>query len=109
LVLPVDLEVSDKANLEVQLETDLNYSREIAGHYLRLMPSVALEYDFTKKLGLITEGVMQWDTQQRRWEASMNFAPLFKLTDNLQLDIGTHLALNRLSDYEYFAGFTFRR
>jgi hypothetical protein len=109
LVLPVDFELSDKANLEVQLETDLNYDREQAHHYLRLMPSVALEYDFTKKLGLITEGVTQWNTQERRWEASVNLAPILKLTDNIQLDAGTHLALSRLSDHEYFVGVTLRR
>jgi hypothetical protein len=109
LVLPVDVELSDKANLEAQLETDLNYDREQDKHYVRLMPSVALEYDFTKKLGLITEAVTQWNTEQRRWQASVNIAPIFKLTDNLQLDFGTHLALNRLSDHEYFLGLTVRR
>ena len=30
-------------------------------------------------------------------------------TENLQLDAGIHLALNRLSDQEYFVGFTLRR
>ena len=30
-------------------------------------------------------------------------------TENLQLDAGTHLALNRLSDQGYFVGFTLRR
>jgi hypothetical protein len=109
LVLPVDVEVSDKANVEVQLETDLNYDREQARRFVRLMPSVALEYDFTEKLGLITEAVAQWNTQQRRWQASFNIAPIVKVTENLQLDAGTHLALNRLSDHEYFVGFTLRR
>ena len=73
------------------------------------MPSLALEYDFTDKLGLITEAVAQWNTQQRRWQASLNIAPVIKVTENLQLDAGTHLALNRLSDQEYFVGFTLRR
>ena len=109
LVLPLDVELSDKANIEAQLQTDLNYDREEARRFVGFMPSLALEYDFTDKLGLITEAVAQWNTQQRRWQASLNIAPVIKVTENLQLDAGTHLALNRLSDQEYFVGFTLRR
>lgn len=109
LVLPVDIELSDNLNFEAQLETDLNYDRETDRRYVRLMPSTALEYDFTDKLGIVAEAVAQWNTQQRRWQASFNIAPIFKVTENLQLDAGTHLALNRLSDHEYFIGFTLRR
>ena len=109
IVLPIDIELSDDINLEAQLETDLNYDREQAKRFVRLMPSAALEWDFSKKVGIVVEGVTQWNTEQRRWQASTNIAPIFKVTDNLQLDLGTHLALNRLSDHEYFVGFTFRR
>jgi hypothetical protein len=109
VVLPLDVELSDKANLEAQLETDLNYDRESGQRFVRFMPSTALEYDFTEKFGLVTEAVAQWNTEQRRWLASTNIAPIFKVTPNLQLDLGTHLALNRLTDHEYFVGVTFRR
>lgn len=109
VVLPLDVELSDQANLEAQFGTELNYDRETGQRYVRFMPSTALEYDFTEKLGLVTEAVAMWNTEQRRWLASANIAPIFKLTPNLQLDLGTHLALNRLSDHEYFVGVTFRR
>ncbi|GAA3991828.1 transporter [Hymenobacter antarcticus] len=109
LVLPVDVELSDKLNLEAQLQSEVAYDREQDQRYLNMVPSVALEYDFTRKLGLITEAVAQWNTQQRRWQSSVNVAPIIKLNDNLQLDFGTHLALNRISDREYFVGFTVRR
>ena len=109
LVLPIDVELSDKLNLEAQLASEVNYDREQDRRRLKMTPSVALEYDFTRKLGLITEAVAQWNTQQRRWQASVNVAPIIKVNDNLQLDFGTHLALNRLSDREYFVGFTVRR
>ncbi|MDB5267748.1 MAG: hypothetical protein JWP58_788 [Hymenobacter sp.] len=109
VVLPIDVELSDQINLEAQLETDLNYDREQATRYLGLMPSAALEWDFAKKVGVVIEGVTQWNTEQRRWQASTNIAPIFKVTDNFQLDFGTHIALNRLSDHQYFVGFTLRR
>lgn len=109
LIVPVDIELSDNSNLEAQLATGLNYDREQARRYLQLVPSVALEYDFTEKTGLIAETVAQWDAQQRRWQPSFNLAPILKLTENLQLDAGISLALNRLTDQQYFAGFTLRR
>ena len=109
VVLPLDLELSEHANLEAQIQTDLNYDREQNRRFVRFMPSTALEYDFTDKVGLVTEAVASWNTEQRRWLASANIAPIFKVTPNLQLDLGTHLALNRLSDHEYFVGLTFRR
>ena len=109
VVVPTDVELSEKANLEAQLETDLSYDREENRRFVRLMPSVALEYDFTEKFGVVSEAVAQWNTQQRRWQASLNVAPIFKVTENLQLDAGTHLALKGLSDHEYFVGFTVRR
>ncbi|WP_125932610.1 transporter [Hymenobacter glacialis] len=109
LVLPLNVALSDKVSLEAQLQTDLSYDREEARRFVGFIPSLALGYDFTEKLGLITEAVAQWNTQQRRWQTSFNIAPLIKVTENLQLDAGTHLALDRLSDREYFVGFTLRR
>ena len=74
-----------------------------------MVPSLAFEYDINKHFGLLAEGVAQWNTAQRRWQPSVNVAPLIKVNANFQLDFGTHLALNRLSDHEYFVGLTLRR
>jgi Putative MetA-pathway of phenol degradation len=109
LLLPLDLELSEQANLEGQLATRLAYDRETATRYWLLSPSTALEYDFTDHLGLVTEAVAQWDSAQRRWLASVNVAPIFKISPNVQLDFGAHFALNQRSDQEYFVGFTLRR
>ena len=109
VVLPTDIELTDDLNLEAQVEAELDYDRETAQRYLTMMPSVAFEYDFAKRLGIIAEGVAQWNTEQRRWQSSVNLAPIVKVNSNLQLDFGTHLALNRISDHEYFVGLTLRR
>ena len=109
LVLPMNLAVGAKYNLDVQLETDLNYDPEQAQRYVRIMPSVALDREFSKKLGLLVEGVFPWDTQARRWRAQLNIAPIVNVTENLQLDTGIHLALNGRTEQEYFVGFTVRR
>ena len=109
MVLPVDIELTDNLNLEAQVEAELDYDREATQRYVLMVPSLAFEYDFNKHLGLLAEGVAQWNTAQRRWQPSVNVAPLIKVNPNFQLDFGTHLALNRLSDHEYFVGMTLRR
>ena len=50
-----------------------------------------------------------WNTRPRRWQASVNVAPLFKLTYNLQPDTGVHLPVSRRADHEFFVGFALRR
>ncbi|GAA4037495.1 hypothetical protein GCM10022409_23200 [Hymenobacter glaciei] len=109
VVLPIDVELSDDLNFEAQVEAEVDYDRESAQHYLNAVPSIALEYDFAKHFGLLAEGVAQWNTEQRRWQSSVNLAPIIKVSSNVQLDLGTHLALNRISDHEYFVGITLRR
>ena len=109
VVLPIDVELSDDLNLEAQVEAELDYDRESAQRYVNMVPSVALEYDFARRLGVLVEGVAQWNTEQRRWLSSVNLAPIIKVNPNVQFDFGTHLALNRLSDHEYFVGVTLRR
>ena len=109
LVLLIDVELSDKLNLEAQLASKVNYDREQDRRHLKMTPPVALEYDFTRKPGLITEAVAWWNTQQRRWQTTVNVAPIIKVNDNLRLDFGTYLVLKCLSDRKYFVGFTIRR
>jgi hypothetical protein len=109
LVLPVDIELADHVNLEVQLETELSYDREQARRYASLQPSMALEYDFTKRVGLLTEGFMKWNSLESSWQTGMNIAPFFKITSNFEVDMGTQLALDKIADHEYFVGFTLRR
>ena len=109
LVLPLNLEVGDTYNLEAQLEADNNHDPDTRQRHWRLMPSVALDRTFGKRLGLLVEGAFPWDSVQRRWQAQLNVAPTFNVTDNFQLDAGTHLALNGRTDREYFVGFTVRR
>ncbi|GAA4356267.1 hypothetical protein GCM10023185_19920 [Hymenobacter saemangeumensis] len=108
-LLPLNVELSKKWNLEAQLEADLNYDRDEAHHYWRWQPSLAFDYQITKKLGLLAEGVARWESLQQQWQTALNLAPFLKLTDNLQLDAGTHLALDRQIDHEYFIGVTVRR
>ncbi|GAB2771456.1 hypothetical protein HNQ93_000628 [Hymenobacter luteus] len=109
LIVPVNIELPDRFNLDLQVQGDLNYDREQGKHYARVMPSIALDHEFTDVFSFLVEGVTQWDAQRRGWRSSLNLAPIFTLNENLQVDFGTHLALSKETDREFFVGFTFRR
>ncbi|WP_426060300.1 transporter [Hymenobacter sp. B1770] len=109
LLVPVNVAVGDRWTLEAQAASELKYDRQEGQRFLLFSPSVAVDYKFTKKISLLVEGVSQWDTQQKQWQSAFNLASIFNVTDNFQLDIGTHLALDRLMDREFFVGFTLRR
>ncbi|WP_165822107.1 transporter [Hymenobacter edaphi] len=109
LIVPVDVNLGHHWDAEGQVETKLCYDRETRGHYLGVVPSVALEHDFNDLFSFMVEGVARWDAQHSGWRNSVNVAPMFNLNDNLQVDFGAHFALNRETDREFFVGFTFRR
>ncbi|MBX0291321.1 transporter [Hymenobacter sp. HSC-4F20] len=109
LILPVNIELPDQFNLDLQIESDLNYDREEGKHYARVMPSIALDHEFNEVFSFLVEGVTQWDAQHSGWRSSLNLAPIFTLNPNLQVDFGAHLALSKETDREFFVGFTFRR
>ncbi|OON70503.1 transporter [Hymenobacter sp. CRA2] len=109
LIVPVDVNLGHHWDFEAQLEGKLNYDRESSSHYLGVVPSAALEHDFNDTFSLMVEGVTRWDAQHWGWRSSVNVAPIINVTDNLQFDLGAHLALNRETDREFFVGFTYRR
>lgn len=109
LIVPVNIELPHKFNLDLQLESDLEYDRDMSRRYVQLMPSIALDHEFTDVFSFLVEGVTQWDTKHNGWRTTVNLAPIFTVNENLQLDFGAHFALNRETDREFFVGFSFRR
>ncbi|QDA60642.1 transporter [Hymenobacter jejuensis] len=108
LIIPYSYDFSKKLNLQVQLENDLRYDSEAGERFVRVSPSSAIDYEFSKKFSSFVEIVGQWDTRQSSWQASVNLGPQFNISDNVILDGGAHLALTREIDREYFLGLSFR-
>lgn len=109
LILPVNIELPDQFNLDLQVESDLEYDRETGQHYVQVMPSIALDHEFSNVFSFLVEGVSRWDALHSGWRSSVNLAPIFTVSENLQFDLGAHFALNKEADREFFVGFTFRR
>lgn len=108
LILPYSHDFSKEFNLQFQLRSDLEYDRDEEQRYLMLAPSTAVDVEFSKFLSAFAEVVGRWDTRQSAWLASFNVGPQLHLSDNLIVDFGTHLALTKESEHEYFLGFSLR-
>ena len=109
VVLPLNYHLTDKWELTTQLEGDWLYDREEAARYFQLVPALTAEYNVSEKFGVFTELITYWHVGQNSWETTLNVGPELRLGENVQLDLGTFIPLNRRTDHEYFLGLTFRR
>ncbi|TGE21810.1 transporter [Hymenobacter aquaticus] len=109
LLVPYSHDFSKEFNVQFQLRGDYDYDLDNEQRYVLLAPSTAIDYEFSKFLSAFAEVVGQCNTRQSDWQASFNVGPQLHLSDNLILDFGTHLALTKDTDHEYFLGVSFRR
>ncbi|QNE40782.1 transporter [Hymenobacter sp. NBH84] len=108
LLVPVIYMLPHDWNIGAQTAAEWMYDRESTSHFVLLTPTFTIDKVFTHWLEGFAEVVGHWDTSKNRWQAGVNLGPQFDVSDNLQFDIGTHIALNRQTDHEYFVGFSFR-
>jgi len=108
LSLPAVYKLPRKWNVGGQLAGIWSYDRETASRFMLLTPTFTVDREFAKWLEGFVELVGYWDMRQSAWRTSINLGPQFDIGDNLQIDFGTHLALNYQTDREFFVGFSFR-
>jgi hypothetical protein len=92
-----------------QLQASWNRDPEAQEHYLEMAPTVTVGHDLYRTLGGFVEVAGAWDTRAPAWTATLNGGPVWRVTDNLQLDLGVNLALTRATETSYFLGCSFRR
>ena len=108
-VLPVVFELTKAWGLGGQVATQVYWDRETASHFLQLTPTFTTDYQFSKLVQVFAELVGYHDVRQPDWQSSVNTGMQLDLSDNVQLDFGTHLPLTNSVDREYFFGLSFRR
>ena len=95
LSLPAIYQLSKEWNVGGQVAGVWSYDRETASHYMLLTPTLTVDKEFKKWLEGFVELGGYWDMRQAAWRSSVNLGPQFDIGDNLQIDFGTHLALDR--------------
>jgi len=91
-----------------QVASNFFYDPDAGQHFYQLTPTITTDYQFTKLVQAFVELVGYWDTRQSAWRSSINLGPQLDISDNVQLDFGTHLPITHSVDREYFLGISFR-
>jgi Putative MetA-pathway of phenol degradation len=108
-VLPVVFQITKPWSIGGQLATQVYWDRETRNRYLQLTPTFTTDYQFTKLIQVFAELVGYRDVRQPTWLSSINTGAQLDVSDNVQLDFGTHLPITNSVDREYFIGMSFRR
>ncbi|TYZ07288.1 transporter [Hymenobacter lutimineralis] len=109
LVAPFAWQLPRDWSFGSQLQASWNRDPEAQAHYLELAPTVTVGHDLYRTLGGFLEVAAAWDTRAPAWTATLNGGPIWRVTDNVQLDLGVNLALTQATETSYFLGLSFRR
>lgn len=108
LILPLAISFSERLSLGVMAEVDLVHDVETGGTDLEWLHSASLGVALTERLGMFFElvGIAGDDTA---YAASCNAGITRALSDNLVLDAGVRIGMNRAAaDFGIFSGISFR-
>ena len=108
-VLPVVYQLTKPWSIGGQVATQIFWDRDTQRRFLQLTPTLTTDYQFTKLLQVFVELVGYDDTRLNDWRSSINTGAQLDVSDNVQLDFGTHLPITNSVDREYFIGMSFRR
>lgn len=92
-----------------QLQTSLIRDDESGRNCLELSPAVTVGHDLYRTLGGFVELAGRWDIREHSKALTLNGGPIWRVTDNLQLDIGFNYALTARPETTYFMGLSIRR
>lgn len=92
-----------------QLQTTLVRDSGSGQNCVELAPTLTMGHDLYKTLGGFMEVAGAWDLREKNWAATLNGGPIWRVTDNLQLDLGLNFPLTRDTETTYFLGVSVRR
>ena len=107
-VLPAVYQLTKPWSIGGQVATQVYWDRDAQTRYLQLTPTFTTDYQFTKVVQAFVELVGYWDVRAASWRSSINTGLQLDVSDNVQLDFGTHLPITHSVDREYFLGLSFR-
>jgi hypothetical protein len=108
LIAPLGFTVSDRVYIGLMAEVDVVYDEDSEDYELEWLHSATLGLGLTERLGVYLEmvGIVGADTS---YQALFDSGVTFAVTDNLILDAGVRIGLNRAAeDFGVFTGMSIR-
>ncbi|WP_162910895.1 transporter [Hymenobacter oligotrophus] len=109
VVVPFALQLPRDWSLGSQLQTTLIRDEDSGYNCVELAPTVTVGHDLYKTLGGFVELAGSWDTREQGRSLTVNGGPIWRVSDNLQLDLGINYPLTADTETTYFLGVSFRR
>ena len=109
VVVPYALELPRNWSFGSQLQATLIRDDDSGRDCLELAPTVTVGHDLYRTLGGFVELAGSWDTREKSRALTLNGGPIWRVTDNLQLDLGINYPLTADTETTYFLGLSFRR
>ncbi|WP_210519969.1 transporter [Hymenobacter terricola] len=108
-VLPVVYQITKPWSIGGQVAAQVYWDRDTQARFLQLTPTFTTDYQFTKIIQAFVELVGYDEVRLNDWRSSINTGAQLDVSENVQLDFGTHLPITHSTDREYFFGLSFRR
>ena len=108
-VLPAVFQITKPWSIGGQIATQVYWDRETQTRFLQLTPTFTADYQVSKLVQVFVELVGYDEVRLNDWRSSINTGAQFDVSDDVQLDFGTHLPITHSTDREYFFGLSFRR
>lgn len=109
VVLPYALELPHDWSFGSQMQATLIHDEDSELKCLELAPTVTVGHDLYRTLGGFVELAGRWNTRTHAQALTLDGGPIWRVTDNLQLDLGVNYPLSVDTETTYFLGVSFRR
>jgi Putative MetA-pathway of phenol degradation len=99
VIVPFAVKVSGKSELDVMTEFDFRKNRASAGYHVEYVNTASLSYELTEKLSTYAEVATRFGNESQ-FGGIVTFGSglLYKLYDDLQLDVGINVGVTRAAD-----------
>ena len=110
LIVPAGFAINEKTGAGVMVEFDYVSDEGGDGHHLELVTSATTAVDVSRIIGWYVELFQSVDLAGNQpWVPTFDTGLTFAIGENVQLDLGVNLGLNRYADdFTPFLGFSFR-
>ena len=109
VVVPFALALPGDWSFGSQVQATLIRDDDSGRDCLELAPTVTVGHDLYRTVGGFVELAGRWDAREKGQALTVNGGPIWRVTNNLQLDLGLNYPLSADTETTYFLGLSFRR
>lgn len=108
IIFPFVAEINSKINMGAQAQFALARNDVNDKYHAEILNSITFSRELAKNLEGFVETFYNYSFENKNLEAYADAGLIISISDNVKLDAGTNLGLNKASSNVYFVGLSFR-